>query len=441
MSLSTRSLMRIAVLTPLLNGSLATAGVLVVAPSGGQYAQIQPAVDAASPGDVILVRSGTHSPVTVVAKSLTISADTGAVVTIAGTTTVRDLAAGQVVVLSGLRGTGVTSNSTSDDAGLGLLLRANAGLVRIQGCEFTGARGWGDGGSGGAFCCDLPLHDNGWDAARIDACPAGTTFTATTLRGGRGAYANTNCYCGTGDTGGDGLRVSASMVALYDCTLVGGRGGDNGGSGGPAGMGLRTLASGGALASACVLTGGRGGDGYDYIYSEGGAGGNGAQVGAGTALQHIGCTFQAGVGGQACFGLFPPGPNGSPTGGAGQIFLFSAPSVTLASPLIARENTSLPLTIGGAPGGLAVLRIARMPGFQPVPSLRGVLLVQQPLPARMLILGTIPAGGTLLANLAVQDLGAGVASATYYLQALVMDAATGTTLGTGAALTVLDSLY
>ncbi|MEK7837848.1 MAG: hypothetical protein AAB328_07675, partial [candidate division NC10 bacterium] len=50
----------------------------------------------------------------------------------------------------------------------------------------------------------LPLHDNGWDAVRAEAC-AKTAFTDCTIRGGRGANAYYYCICGTGDTGGAGM--------------------------------------------------------------------------------------------------------------------------------------------------------------------------------------------------------------------------------------------
>jgi len=106
-------------------------------------------------GNVILVGSGNYAPVTVDGKSLTLFADTGA------TPIVKNLAAGQVVVLSGLNVGGLTSKSPSNDAGVGLWLRASARFVRVRGCEFLCVVGFGDGSnSSGEECCELPLRDS-----------------------------------------------------------------------------------------------------------------------------------------------------------------------------------------------------------------------------------------------------------------------------------------
>lgn len=433
---------------PLLAGvsflALATfgrAGVIVVAPSGGQYTQIQAAVVAANPGDVLLVRSGTYAPVTVNGKPLTITADTGATVTIQGTTRVVNLPAGGVVVLSGLRGRGLTSDTSSEEAGAGLLLRSNSGFVRVQGCEFTGAIGFDDGGTALGGCCNLP-NGAGWDAARVESCNGGTTFTSTILQAGRAANVSHFCYCGIGQMGGDGLLSLASMVALYDCTLNGGAGGGGGFRGGVGGSGLVTVVSQGVLASNTVIAGGMGGDGYDFLYCEGGDGGTGARLGTGTSVQRIGSLIYGGPGGQnAGGGAGPPGAPGDPTSGSGSVFTFAGPRVQMIAPLLARESTSPSILVRGAAGRVAAVTISRLPRFQPLPSWRGVLLVQQTIPARWLLLGTIPANGELQGTLDLRELGTGVASATWFLQAVHTDPVEGTTLGTGQVLTVLDSIY
>lgn len=417
----------------------AHAGVLIVAP-GGQYPQIQAAIDAASPDDVLLVKTGNYAPITIDGKPLRIFADTAHSVTITGTSTVRNLAAGQTLVLSGLIYRGVTSSATTTGAGVGLILSSNAGFVRVQGCEISGANGFGDGMTGSGYCCDLPLHDNGWDAVRVDACSK-TSFTDCTIRGGRGANAYWYCICGRGDTGGVGLFVANSMISIHDSTLQGGAGGANGSDGGPGGAGLHVFPTGGVVASNSFCLGGDGGAGYDYIYSLGGTGGTGVVVESGAALQHIGCTFAGGAGGLSCGHVFPPGADGVPTGGSGAQYPFLVPSAALETALVAREGTLLSVTVLGAIGATASLKISRQPTFQPIPSQRGVVLVQQPIPAPHMLLGTIPGTGTLQTSFALPQLAAGAASSTYYLQVVIRDDVDGLTLGTSTALLVLDLAY
>ena len=73
------------------------------ASGAGQYLQISAAVAAAASGDTLLVKSGTYAAFTVDGeKSLSVVADTGASVTVDGTVAVKNLAATQTVLLSGL---------------------------------------------------------------------------------------------------------------------------------------------------------------------------------------------------------------------------------------------------------------------------------------------------------------------------------------------------
>jgi hypothetical protein len=428
-----------AFLIVVVHARMASADVLVVDPVAGPFTQIQAAVVAAQANDVILVHSGSYAPVTLDAKALTISADAGAQVVVEGTTLVQNIAAGDVVVLSGLTLRGLSSASTSDTAGVGLIVRDSGGFVRVQDCEIRGASGWPEL-QPDFFKCYFAFHGGGWDAVRVEACTA-TSFTACAIEGGAGADApaagDHYCCCGTGTPGATGLTAFGSTLALYEVHARGGEGGDNGSYGGPGGHGLKLSGSSGAVASSSVFIGGRGGRAFDKIAFDGGSGGDGARIDAGCALQHIGCTFLGGAGGSGV----PPGAGGWAIRGSGIVFEFLVPSATLTMPRVVREGTTLALTAHGAPGALAALRIARLPSFIPIPSQRGVALVRQPTLPLTMLLGTLSASGMLSTSIPVTQLPSGIDSGTYYFQLAVHDATTGITLGSSYALLVLDSAF
>src|SRR6188474_1656426 len=75
---------------------------VVDANGGGDFADIQPAVDAAGEGDVILVRGGHYSSFSVSGKDLVIVAETGATPAVDGALRARNLIASQTLVISGL---------------------------------------------------------------------------------------------------------------------------------------------------------------------------------------------------------------------------------------------------------------------------------------------------------------------------------------------------
>ena len=80
---------------------LAEASVLVVAPSGAPYTQIQPAIDAAVDGDTILVKAGNYPGFTLDAKSLAVVADVEDSVQLTSLTRIENLGPGQCATLTG----------------------------------------------------------------------------------------------------------------------------------------------------------------------------------------------------------------------------------------------------------------------------------------------------------------------------------------------------
>lgn len=424
----------------------AAADVHVVDSDGhGDFTDLPAAVAAASDGDVLLLRQGDYSPVTIDGKALSLVVEEGEFARVLGTVVVRNLAAGERVVLARLRLYGQTTASLADAPGTGLVVEQNAGEVRVDGCDVRGAVGLGDGTSGSGECCTLPGHHWGWPAAIVRANSGGTAFVATELRGGRGANAAQWCYCGDGGPGGDALVVADARVSLYDSTLEAGRGGGAGYGGGAGGAGSR-LSSTGALTalqvSGSTITGGRGGDGYDFLGSVGGAGGHGIVLGAGTFTWRLDSACQGGVGGAACGGVFGYGPDGSATSGTGTLFDFSGvPALGLAAAPLAREGTSYSITISGRPGDEVFLLASLAPSFAMLPSWKGTR-VASPGPLHLTrVLGTIPGSGTLQVKIPLGELGPGVEASRFELQVFRDSAIDGRTLGGFVPLTVLDSAF
>lgn len=116
--------------------SASAQSVLVVDQAGGagsQFTALQPAIDAAASGDIVLIRSGSYAtgpfgggpPFLIDGKGLTLVEDAGASVTI-GTLDVRNLAPPASVTVRGF----------DFVQGNGLVLANNSGPVFIEDCHF-----------------------------------------------------------------------------------------------------------------------------------------------------------------------------------------------------------------------------------------------------------------------------------------------------------------
>jgi hypothetical protein len=417
--------------------------VLVVdAHAHGQFRQIQPAVDAALDGDAILVKTGIYPGFTVTAKGLSITADAGHLVIVTSPVGVVDVAASSTVLIAGLE---IHSNSASVPT---LDLRNISGSVRIQTCTIRGFT---------ASCC-------------VDGSPAVGITSAVdaaldrcTLQGGSGTCLSSSCESAT--AGGSALVVESSQVALYDCILIGGAGGDTTVSncyGSPAGTG----------GTSCIVTNG-------FLFAsntrvEGGTGGRGANADNGDC--NFPCWPEDGGTGGGCIHVttaappFPnvvlfadaltPGPGGvggHDTSGfcgwdgdhghpgnrivapAGSVHETSGLGRRLAAPGVARENQSIPFNLHGDPGEVVWIYFASRPGFTFDPSMSGVSLTDPSPPTRLVRLGTLPVNGTLDTQIRLPDLG--VDSKTFFIQAVFGDPSSGGHLGTPLTLVELDSAF
>ena len=425
----------------------ATAGVIVVDSSGGgQFTNLQMAVNSASNGDTLLVRAGGYSSFTVDGKALSIVADSGATVTVSGSIVVQNLAADQGVVLAGLSVTGATTTSMSDTPGVALYATGNSGPLRVHGCHFTGAVGYGDHYyNNQGSCCQPVNHAAGWAGALLVQNHAGVAFVGCTIVGGRAANASVSCQeCGFGAPGGAGLFLDGTRVALYDCAIIGGRGGDAAGQAGSGGAGswaqTTTIAC-GLFASGTSFTGGVGGDGSDILYALGGNGGDGLMVISSALAQLLDCTTVGGHGGFNCGTGTQFAPNGLGTNGDSPPFIFTGTHLAFSAPSPMRESTATPVSFTGQPGEHVYLRMADETGFRPIASSMGVMLTHSAATHQAVYaadFGVIPASGVLNTTLQFPD----VASArSYCLQAFSIDSAGHSKLGSFASIVVLDSAF
>ena len=423
---------------PVLLAVAPRASVLVVGPSG-PFADVASAVAAAADGDTLLVETGTYGAVTIDSKSLTVVADEGATVVLEGETAVANLALGELVVLAG-----ITFRATGARALVG---SANQGTLRLQACAVVAQ-------SASPGCA---LRDGAVFTGCDDLALEGSSF----LGGDQPSGGAASC------PGGVGLRLASSRAALYDCLVRGGRGGADLGaacgpscpSGGPGGDAAVAVGS-FVFAANTGFQGGAGAHGVDAsggclgtLASNGGPGGDGyVQTDAGgtwpARLVRIASTFVAGAGGAGGTDDAWPcaGPGGDGPSGQGLVVLAGVDEPLdgarrrMFSPVVARELASVPLTFRGEPGDQVTLLVGTTPLWRYRANARGVALVGVPL-LQSIVAGTIPGSGLLQTQLALPDLGAGVESRTWFLQALMRDAGGQLFLGSAGSLVILDQQF
>jgi hypothetical protein len=155
-----------------LTSSAAASGkVFVVSPSG-PFTQIHPAVDAASDDDVVLVATGNYAGFSIIDKSVSVVANAGANVAVAGPVSIGHLASNRDVALVSLS-ISFSTSSLSD----ALTLRNNAGAVRLDNCIVNGANS-GSGISNGTGAVevrhspDLALNNARWEVGTGRCIPA-----------------------------------------------------------------------------------------------------------------------------------------------------------------------------------------------------------------------------------------------------------------------------
>ncbi len=413
----------------------ATASVIVVhAGGGGDFTAIQPAIDAASDGDTILVKSGNYAGFTIDGKGVVVVQDSGASAQILGTIAVQDVPVASRVVLNGLK---VRPPASSTASAYGLHARDVAGALRLHRCDIAGA----NGAHGAADCSTMLPAISGSVGMRLENAPD-VAFTECYAWGGKGG--NHGCaVSGAPGAGGDAVVCASSSAVLYLSELFAGDAGSGGAGSANGGDSARLDAGSGIFSAGSLVLGGRGSNPTFAARACSPAGDGGAGyhwIGTPSFLWRLGGVLQGGAGGSTsgCSNQGAPGPAAL---GAGSPFTFAVSPLALQAPSVAREGQHVAITVVGDPGDSVGIHQGDDTAFLGLALWRGFLLVDLPDgPERSIKFGVIPASGTLTKSFHVPSLPSGVESKVIYLQAF-RRAQSGPTLGSFVPLVVLDSVF
>lgn len=342
------------------------------------FADVAPAVSAASPGDVVVVRDGTYGAFAI-DKSLAVVAKGSGART--GAITVQGVPAGAQVLVRGLRGDSVLVQS----------VQGNVWLEDLEGPPLFGTLA-------------LPIRVQNSADVSITRCFVGRPPAANVAA----------------------LTLRQSRVHVYDCTIVGSPAG--GALGGPPG-GAGVLLDGGLLfASGGTISGG--GEASPWC-NQAGAGlvivqGPGAQ---GAFLRD--CSVQ---GGATCGGGSAPAVVGPPE------LLTVLPGDArdfVAGPLAVGEATGGGSLLG-EPGDICILAVSLSQTALFAPSLlAGTQLVASPL---LLPAGAIPGSGWTLVSLPVPKLPPGIDGLVLYCQGAFIQG-TSLFVGSPSATALIDGAF
>lgn len=403
----------------------AAQSVWVVDPLGGpgaDFTALAPAVDAAAPGDVLVLRGVSFGALVLDGKGLTVVADEGFEPFLFGQdgpgVLVRNLPAGQSVVV---RGCAIERNALVP--GPKLEITACSGAVWLEHCRTFVA---GAPAARVEASADVVLHAcefRGTDGTTFGAIPPSPALVAVDAR---------IALHGSTIHGGNGRPATVdsdfALVALPQ-------------PGAPA----IVMAGGELYAADGLVRGGAGGNGVHDLFGciDPEAGGAGlvldaAPGGGAPSVALAGATVAGGAGGSAfvaCTVDAPAGPAQLVLAGAVATHPIAAPSFSTTSP--AREGDTITLAIDAppSPSQFAALLLGTAPTSLPLAPDLGVALV---VPAHVLPLGALPPSGVLAVPVAVPSLVAPTEAAVLYLQSLVCDIG-GCALGAATQLVIVDA--
>ena len=386
---------------------------------GADHDTIQGAVDAAEDGDTILVRDGNYASFSIQAKGLVVVADGDGVFLDGHTTSnfgtrteIEDLAADQEVVLRGLR--------------------MNYG-IRIQQCE---GRVWLD---------EIDVE------GAFGVCPLGSAPGLTVSRSDAVVLSRSR-FVGETNTPtvvwapmpSDGMSAILSTVVAHDCVFVGG---DGANSDADPFFGLPANGACGASVSSatvtfvgCSLFGGAGGILSSDPCNSYSIGGAGLEVKSGAIVHAAATTANGGVANLSplCPGAF--GPAGPDVANAGTVVPLPGFARSSSSDGPVRGGEVVSLVVEGQPADVPVLLASSAQARTLVTGTTGAFLLELP-HEDLFVLPPLDASGRATLSFAVPNVGRSIGAATYYLQAVFVDATPSVWLGAGTTVTLLDASF
>lgn len=384
--------------------------------AGSDFVTIQQAVNAASAGDTVLVRSGTYAPFLLIGKNLAVVADENAVVRVQGGPEVAFTPAGPPNLLHGL-------HYTEDPSG--------EVVARISTGD-GGARTW--------------VSDCSTAASRVGVTSSSVILDHCSFSG------KDELQSGLSSGPTPALDQSFSFVAAFDCEFQGGAGADTLGDVGPtAGSPSVLMDNFGSLwAANSSFLGGAGGDGANSLQTgctDPEPGGPGLSLEQGWVYRN-GSLFQGGPGGAPAPFCTPGSADaGEPVqlvGTFANLLDYGAAAPSLMTPGVVREGQSLAFDWDG-PAGVALLLLSGGDGFQhgtfsPLSPESMPLLLSNPI--SVLLVDVLATAGQAQLALQVPELGGGVESRRIFAQALHLDPQTFAVSSGGArAVVLLDGSF